>query len=74
MKLTQCERIIKHMKEIGPIDDRTASALYGVRRLASRIYDLRGQGYDIVVETKTGKNRYGEPTRYAVYRLKEETV
>lgn len=56
MKLTQCQRIIRHLQEIGPIDD------------------LKVQGYDIEVETKRGKNRYGEETHYAVYRLKEETV
>ena len=74
MKLTQCDRIIRHLREVGPIDDLTAYSEYGIRRLASRIHDLRVQGYDIEVETKKGKNRYGEATHYAVYRLKEETV
>jgi hypothetical protein len=74
MKLTQCERIIRHLQEVGPIDDLTAYSEYGIRRLASRIHDLKVRGYDIVAETKTGKNRYGEATHYAVYRLKEETV
>lgn len=74
MKLTQCQRIIRHLQEIGPIDDLTAYSEYGIRRLASRIHDLKAQGYVIEVETKRGKNRYGEATHYAVYRLKEETV
>ena len=74
MKLTQCERIIRHLREVGPIDDLTAYSEYGIRRLASRIHDLKVQGYDIVVETKRGKNRFGEPTHYAEYRLKEETT
>lgn len=74
MKLTQCQRIIRHLQEIGPIDDLTAYSEYGIRRLASRIHDLKVQGYDIETETHKGKNRYGEPTHFAVYRLKEETV
>ena len=49
MKLTQCQRIIRHLQEIGPIDDLTAYSEYGIRRLAARIHDLKVQGYDIEV-------------------------
>lgn len=73
MKMTQCDRIIRHMQDYGSISSMEAIQEYGILRLASRISDLREQGYDIVSETKTGKNRYGEATHYAVYRLKEET-
>jgi hypothetical protein len=45
---------------------------YGIMRLASRINDLKAQGIAIVSEVKTGKNRYGEDTHFAVYKLKEE--
>lgn len=41
MKLTQCQRIIRHLQEIGPIDDLTAYSEYGIRRLAARIHDLK---------------------------------
>lgn len=42
---------------------------YGIMRLASRINNLRAQGMVIVSEIEVGKNRYGETTHYAVYRL-----
>ena len=74
MKLKQTELIIRHMRDYGSISSLTAMQEYGIMRLASRINDLRGQGYDIEVETARGKNRYGEPTHYAVYKLREETV
>ena len=74
MKLKQTELIIRHMRDYGSISSLTAMQEYGIMRLASRISDLRGQGYDIEVETKRGKNKYGEATHYAVYRLKEETL
>lgn len=74
MKLKQTELIIRHMRDYGSISSLTAMQEYGIMRLASRINDLRGQGYDIEVETQRGKNRYGEPTHYAVYKLREETV
>lgn len=72
MKMTQCDRIIRHMQDYGSISSMEAIQEYGILRLASRVNDLRSQGYDIVAETKTGKNRYGESTHFAVYRLKEE--
>ena len=74
MKLKQTELIIRHMRDYGSISSLTAMQEYGIMRLASRINDLRVQGYDIEVETQKGKNRYGEPTHYAVYKLREETV
>ena len=39
-------------------------------RLAARISDLEGQGFDIAHERVTGRNRYGEPVSYSSYRLK----
>ena len=71
MAVTQCERILRHLKDYGSITSLEAVTEYGIMRLASRINDLRAQGIAIVSETKTGKNRYGETTHFAVYRLKE---
>ena len=34
--------------------------------------NAKNQGHNIVSETATGKNRYGEKIRYSVYRLIEE--
>lgn len=74
MKITQCDRILRHMKDYGSITSLEAVTEYGIMRLASRINDLRAQGIAIVSEVKTGKNRYGEDTHFAVYKLKEETA
>ena len=69
-KLTQCDRILRHLEDHGSITSLEAMSEYGVMRLASRIADLKGRGYPIVSERVTGKNRYEEPTSYSVYRLK----
>lgn len=69
--MTQCERIVRHMRDFGEISSLTAMQDYGIMRLASRIADLRGQGYDITAERRTTRNRYGESTTFAVYKLKE---
>ena len=71
MAITQCERILRHMKDYGSITSLEAVNEYGIMRLASRINDLRAEGVAIVSEMRTGKNRYGETTHFAVYRLAE---
>lgn len=72
MKITQNDRILRHLKDYGSISSLEAITEYGILRLASRISDLKGQGINIVSETKTGKNRYGETTHFKVYRLAEK--
>lgn len=72
MKITQCERIIRHLTDFGSITSLEAITEYGILRLASRINDLKKQGYHISSETKTGKNRYNETTHYSVYKLVKE--
>ena len=69
MKVTQCERILRHLKDYGSITSLEAVTEYGIMRLASRINDLKNRGYHIISETKTSKNRYGESVHYSVYRL-----
>lgn len=72
MKTTQCDRILRHLREIGPITQADAYREYGCQRLAARIADLREQGYPIRKETKTSKNRYNESVSFAEYHLEEE--
>ena len=71
MKMTQCERILRHMELFGGITAAEAMSEYGVYRLAARIGDLRAQGYDIISRTKSGKNRFDETTHFAVYSLND---
>lgn len=71
MAVTQCDRILRHLKDYGSITSMEAIQEYGILRLASRINDLRAQGIAITSEVKTGKNRYGEPTHFSVYRLQK---
>lgn len=41
MKTTQCERILRHLRDYGSITQKEAYAEYGIARLASRINDLK---------------------------------
>lgn len=72
MKISQCDRILRHLRDFGSITAIEAISEYGILRLAARIGDLRRRGHNITSEIVTGANRYGEPTRYSVYRLTED--
>ena len=72
MKATQCDKVLAYMEQFGSITQLQALADIGCMRLASRISDLRQQGYTIGRRMKTGKNRYGETVNFAEYYLIEE--
>ncbi len=69
-RLTQSMKIIKYMMDFGSITPIQAMKDLGVMRLAARISDIEAEGWEIIHERETGKNRYGEKTTYARYRLK----
>ena len=72
MKSTQCDKVLEYMKTFGSITQLQALQDIGCMRLASRITDLRQQGYPIGRRIKTGKNRYGDSVSFAEYYLIEE--
>lgn len=71
-KPTQNQRVLDYINEFGSITQLEALRDLGVMRLASRISDLRRQGYNIISERETVKNRYGETCHPNRYRIKEE--
>ena len=66
---TQCQRIIKYLKDFGSITQLDALRDLGCMRLASRISELKQQGYQIASTYIHTKNRYGEPIKYKEYYL-----
>ena len=59
-KKTQAQRVLDYMREFGSISQYEAFFYLGVMRLASRISDLKAQGYKITSKTEAVKNRFGE--------------
>lgn len=57
--MTQCERILQYIEENGSITQADADRLR-IKRLASRVHELRRNGVNIVSETIYGKNEYGK--------------
>lgn len=68
-KMTQNSRVLRHLRDYGSITSQEAMSEYGIMRLASRVCELRRQGYDIQSTMETGENRYGEKTSYTRYTL-----
>lgn len=67
---TQSERIIDYMYKHGGITQFDALNELGVMRLASRISELRRNGYEIGSKMVKVKNRYGETCRVKQYSFK----
>lgn len=66
---TQCSRIVSYMQDFGSITQMEAISELGIMRLASRISELKKNGYDIEKRMVKGKNRYGESVSWASYSL-----
>lgn len=71
---TQTQRILDYMREHGNITQFEALNELGVMRLASRISNLKKQGYTVDSKFITVRNRYGEECRVKQYRLGGEEV
>jgi hypothetical protein len=70
--MKQAERVLKYMRDFGSITQLEAIRDISCMRLGARIFDLKREGYEIKKETETSKNRYGEDTSYARYRLVDD--
>lgn len=68
-KPTQNQRILNYLDEFGSITQFEAMRDLGIMRLASRISDLRKQGYEIRGSTVGVKNRFGETCYIKKYSL-----
>ena len=73
-KLTQNERILDYIEEFGSITQLEALRDLGVMRLASRISDLKRQGYPIISTNESVKNRYDETCRIKRYSMQKTGV
>ena len=69
--MKQTDRILQYMRDFGSITQLEAIRDISCMRLAARIFDLKREGYASKEEMETSKNRYGEDTSYARYRLVE---
>ena len=72
--MTHCERVLEYMLQHGSITQNEATDHLACTRLSGRIYDLKHRGYSIGKLMVDGKNRFGDPTRFARYFLQEQEI
>lgn len=68
---TQAERILDYIRDFGSITQIEALRDIGCMRLASRVSELKKQGFDIISKTEAVNNRYGEKCYIKRYMLSE---
>ncbi len=69
MKITQRQKIINYIRQFGSITSYEAYIDLGITQLATRIKELKEQGYEFKTEWENDKNRYGEPVSFKRYYL-----
>ncbi len=65
----QTDLLLGYLKANKTITAAEAMNVLGIGRLSARIFDLRAEGYDISMQLKSGRNRYGKAISYGEYRL-----
>ena len=69
--MNRAERVLEYMREFGSITPMEAFSDLGITKLATRVSELKRQGYEFDQEVVQTKNRYGENAHFMKYRLKE---
>ncbi len=69
MKINQRQRIINYIRECGSITSLEAYKDLGITQLATRIKELKEQGYEFKTKMESRKNRYNEPVNFKRYYL-----
>jgi hypothetical protein len=69
---SQRKMVLNHLIENKSITSIEAINLYACTRLSAIIYNLREDGLQIETEMCVGKNRFGNPTNFAKYILKND--
>lgn len=69
--MTQCEMIVDYLQTHVGITSKEAMEQLGVYRLASRIHDLKEEGYSFDAVAREEINRYGQKTTFTEYRLRK---
>ena len=68
-KINQKERIISYIKKFGSITSYQAYLDLGITQLATRIKELKNQGYEFETEWVAKKNRYGVYVSFKSYKI-----
>ena len=63
--------VLQYIKDYGSITSYQAYIDLGITQLATRIKELKQEGYHFTYEIEVKKNRYGKQVRFKRYILEE---
>ena len=69
--MTQRDAIIEYITEFGSITPMQAFSDLGITKLATRISEMRKDGWTFKIETVKKNNRYGKPVYFCKYSFAE---
>lgn len=67
--MTQKDRILDYLKSGQTLTRLNSWEELGILEAPARISELRAEGHEIVTETKSVRNRYGENVRIAIWSM-----
>lgn len=67
--MNQRQMILQYIKDFGSITSYQAYIDLGITQLATRIKELKEQGYNFKTEWISKKNRYGKNVAFKKYKL-----
>ena len=70
--MNQGEQVIEYLKHVGSITPMDAFFDLGITKLATRISELKKDGFSFVENWRKDKNRFGKPVKFMVYRLADD--
>lgn len=73
MKINQRQRIVNYIREFGSITSLEAYKDLGITQLATRIKELKEEGYEFKTKWENAKNRFNEKVDFKRYYLADMT-
>ena len=71
MNTNKHKKVLEYLKEHGTITTWEAIDKFGATRLSAIIFNLRKRGYNISTIRTEGIDRYGNVSRYGIYKLND---
>lgn len=72
--VSQKQMVLDYIREFGSITPLDAFRDLGITRLSAIVFRLRADGHDIDKAIESGKNRFGNRTRYARYSFGKDEI
>lgn len=72
--MTQTQAVLEWLQSNASISSMEAIQNFGATRLSAIIFNLKRKGYNIETVMVDGRDRFGNPTRFARYYLRSSPV